>query len=75
MALAFWLLARDNVLTLAATSAAARPDTKTKMIPATATEARILDGGRIKTCVVRYNCSITYPRFCNNAITLFGPEK
>jgi len=22
-----------------------------------------------------YNCSITYPRFCNNAITLFGPEK
>ena len=22
-----------------------------------------------------YNCSITYPCFCNNAITLFGPEK
>ena len=22
-----------------------------------------------------YNCSITYPRFCNSAITLRGPEK
>ena len=22
-----------------------------------------------------YNCSITYPRFCNSVITLRGPEK
>ena len=52
-----------------------RPRQGEKTNPVATTEATILDGGCIKTCVVRYNCSIMYPRFCNNAITLFGPEK